>query len=99
MNDPPTTPPLEGSRRRRGKPLHNWIQYAISLSLKESAAYFCGAPRSEALKLKAPDIARMASASEMIAEALRAAITDGSLQEGELLRQDHIARMFNVSRI
>jgi len=51
------------------------------------------------LKLKTTDIARMASASDVISEALRAAITDGSLQEGELLRQDHIAKMFNVSRI
>jgi DNA-binding GntR family transcriptional regulator len=41
----------------------------------------------------------MASASGVIFDALRAAITKGDLAEGETLRQDRIAQMFNVSRI
>jgi DNA-binding GntR family transcriptional regulator len=51
------------------------------------------------VKVKATDIGQMASASDVIFDALRTAITDGSLNEGEVLRQDHIARMFNTSRI
>lgn len=51
------------------------------------------------MKLKATDIGQMASASEVIFEALREAIAQGDVKEGEALRQDHIARMFNVSRI
>ena len=51
------------------------------------------------MKVKATDIARMNSASEVIFDALRVAITRGDLAEGETLRQDRIAQMFNVSRI
>lgn len=51
------------------------------------------------MKLKATDIARMASASDVVFEALREAISSGDIGEGETLRQDHIARLFNVSRI
>lgn len=51
------------------------------------------------MNIKAVDISRLASPSEVIFEALRAAITDGSLSENQVLRQDHIAKMFNVSRI
>lgn len=51
------------------------------------------------MKIRTVDITRMASPSEVIFDALRLAITDGSLSEGEVLRQDHIAKMFNVSRI
>lgn len=51
------------------------------------------------MKLKATDIGQMASASELIFEALREAIAQGDVKEGEALRQDHIARLFNVSRI
>lgn len=51
------------------------------------------------MKVKATDIGQMASASEVIFEALREAITQGEVKEGEALRQDRIARMFNVSRI
>lgn len=51
------------------------------------------------MKLKATDIGRMASASELIFRAIREGIADGSIPEGEALRQDHIARLFNVSRI
>ncbi|MBS9476989.1 GntR family transcriptional regulator [Ancylobacter radicis] len=51
------------------------------------------------MKVKATDIAQMASASDVIFEALREAIAKGDITEGQTLRQDHIARMFNVSRI
>lgn len=51
------------------------------------------------MKVKATDIAQMASASDVIFEALREAIAKGDISEGQTLRQDHIARMFNVSRI
>ena len=51
------------------------------------------------MKVKATDIGQMASASDVIFDALRAAIITGSMQDGELLRQDSIAKMFNVSRI
>ena len=51
------------------------------------------------MKLKATDIGQMASASDLIFEALREAIAKGDVKEGEALRQDHIARLFNVSRI
>ena len=51
------------------------------------------------MKVKATDIGQMASASGVIFDALRAAIITGSLQDGEVLRQDSIAKMFNVSRI
>ena len=51
------------------------------------------------MKVNAIDIGQMASASDVILNALRKAITDGSIGEGEILRQDSIARLFNVSRI
>ena len=51
------------------------------------------------MKVAATDIGQMASASEVIFDALRAAIVDGSLRDGEVLRQDSIAKLFNVSRI
>jgi DNA-binding GntR family transcriptional regulator len=51
------------------------------------------------VKIKATDIAQMASAPEVIFHALKDAITKGDVAEGEVLRQDHIAKMFNVSRI
>ena len=51
------------------------------------------------MKVKATDIAQMASASDVIFDALRQAIAKGDIAEGQTLRQDHIARMFNVSRI
>ena len=52
-----------------------------------------------ALNLKATNLAVMSSASEVIFASLREAIVDGALQDGDLLRQDQIATMFNVSRI
>lgn len=51
------------------------------------------------MKVKATDIAQMASASDVIFDALREAIAKGDIAEGQTLRQDHIARLFNVSRI
>lgn len=51
------------------------------------------------LNLKAADLGAMPSPAHLIFEALREAIVEGSLQDGETLRQDRIADMFNVSRI
>lgn len=51
------------------------------------------------MNLEPVDIARTASASSIIFEALRGAIISGELKDGEPLRQDEIARMFNTSRI
>ena len=55
--------------------------------------------RETPVKIRLTDIAQMASAPDVIFEALREAITEGQLAEGEVLRQDRIAKMFNVSRI
>jgi|TARA_A100001391_G_scaffold86805_1_gene57123 DNA-binding GntR family transcriptional regulator len=52
-----------------------------------------------ALKLKAFDLGKQASAGDVIYDALRDAIIRGEIEEGEPLRQDTIAQMFNVSRI
>ena len=51
------------------------------------------------LNLKATNLGAMSSASDMIFESLREAIVEGKLHDGETLRQDQIATMFNVSRI
>ncbi len=51
------------------------------------------------MKIKAQDIAQMASPADVIFDALRQAITNGTLVEGAVLRQDAIAKLFNVSRI
>lgn len=51
------------------------------------------------MKLKSVDISKTASASSIVFEALRRAIIEGDLTEGEPLRQDEIARLFNTSRI
>ncbi len=45
------------------------------------------------------DISETASASSIVFEALRKAIIQGQLEEGEPLRQDEIAKLFNTSRI
>lgn len=50
-------------------------------------------------KLNATDLGVMPSPTEVIFQALREAIVVGTLQDGDILRQDQIARMFNVSRI
>lgn len=51
------------------------------------------------LKVKAKDLGAMPSPAEIIFDSLREAIVDGSLEDGATLRQDAIARLFNVSRI
>lgn len=51
------------------------------------------------VKVRATDIGTLPSPAEVIFEALREAIVEGRMADGETLRQDHIARMFNVSRI
>ncbi len=51
------------------------------------------------LDLKATDLGAMPSPADVIFEALRDAIVDGSMEDGATLRQDQIARLFNVSRI
>lgn len=51
------------------------------------------------MKLETIDIRQAASAADIVYEALRKAIIEGDLAEGENLRQDQIASMFNTSRI
>jgi DNA-binding GntR family transcriptional regulator len=51
------------------------------------------------MKFAAVDVRQAASAADIVYEALRKAIIDGDLAEGENLRQDQIAKMFNTSRI
>lgn len=47
----------------------------------------------------APDLGSTPSTSEVIVKHLRDAIISGRLKEGEPVRQDDIARMFNISKI
>lgn len=49
--------------------------------------------------IKTTDIAATASPATIIFESLRNAIIEGALKDGEPLRQDALARMFNTSRI
>lgn len=51
------------------------------------------------MKLKSVDISKTASASSIVFKALRKAIIEGEISEGEPLRQDEIAKLFNTSRI
>ncbi len=51
------------------------------------------------MKIQAFDISKAASATSIVFDALRQAIIKGDLPQGEHLRQDEIARAFNVSRI
>lgn len=51
------------------------------------------------MKLKSINIAQTASASSIVFDALRQAIIEGDLTDGEPLRQDEIAKLFNTSRI
>ena len=46
-----------------------------------------------------PDIGKAPSASDIILTFIRDAIADGSLDQGEPIRQDDVARLFNVSKI
>ncbi|CUI01742.1 GntR family transcriptional regulator [Leisingera aquaemixtae] len=51
------------------------------------------------MKLDPVDISKSASASAAVFDALRKAIIEGRLAEGEPLRQDEIARHFRTSRL
>lgn len=51
------------------------------------------------LNLTVTNLGTMPSPSDVIFEALREAIVEGRLADGDTLRQDQIAGMFNVSRI
>ncbi len=51
------------------------------------------------MKIQSYDISRTASAATLIFDAIREAIIKGELAQGEPLRQEDIARAFNVSRI
>ncbi|MCC5961600.1 MAG: GntR family transcriptional regulator [Rhodobacteraceae bacterium] len=51
------------------------------------------------MKIQAYDISKTASATTLIFDAIRQAIITGDLAQGEPLRQEDIARAFNVSRI
>lgn len=51
------------------------------------------------MRFQVVDIGKTASAASIVFDALRKAIIEGDLKEGEPLRQDEIARMFNTSRI
>ena len=53
----------------------------------------------KSLNLQTLDLGASASSSDVIHDALRTAITRGEIGEGQTLRQDSIAKMFNVSRI
>lgn len=50
------------------------------------------------MKFQAVDISKTATAAEIIFDALRRAIIEGDLKDGEALRQDEIAKAFNSSR-
>ena len=51
------------------------------------------------MKLESVDISKTASAATIVFEALKKAIIEGDLNEGDPLRQDEIAKLFNTSRI
>jgi DNA-binding GntR family transcriptional regulator len=51
------------------------------------------------MKLKAFELPKTASSPELIYHALRDAIVRGQIAEGQTLRQDNLAQMFDVSRI
>jgi len=53
----------------------------------------------EGMKARAIDLARTASSSDIIFDALRDEIISGNLKAGESIRQEYIAKLFNVSRI
>ena len=49
--------------------------------------------------LQSVDVSRTLSAGGLVFEALRRAIIEGDLKDGDPIRQDEIARLFNTSRI
>jgi DNA-binding GntR family transcriptional regulator len=46
-----------------------------------------------------PDLSKALTTSDIILKFIRDSISDGSLDEGEPIRQDDVAKMFNVSKI
>jgi DNA-binding GntR family transcriptional regulator len=54
-------------------------------------------PGFDVMKFAAVDVRQAASAADIVYEALRKAIIEGDLAEGENLRQDQIAQMFNIT--
>ncbi|TKV70749.1 GntR family transcriptional regulator [Rhizobium sp. AU243] len=46
-----------------------------------------------------PDLGKTPTASDVVLKFIRDAIADGSLDQGEPIRQDDVARLFNVSKI
>ena len=56
-------------------------------------------PGWDAMKFAAVDVRQAASAADLVYEALRKAIIEGKIAEGESLRQEEIAQLFNTSRI
>ncbi len=53
----------------------------------------------EGMKDRAIDLGKTASSSDVIFDALRDEIISGNLKAGESIRQEYIAKLFNVSRI
>ena len=51
------------------------------------------------LGLHTPDLGAAPTASDVIAKHIRDAIMTGTLEEGEPIRQDDVAKLFNVSKI
>ncbi|NVK19465.1 MAG: GntR family transcriptional regulator [Methylocystaceae bacterium] len=51
------------------------------------------------MKERAVDLGKTASSSDIIFDALRDEIISGNLKAGESIRQEYIAKIFNVSRI
>lgn len=75
------------------------LPHAVAAPITE-AWPFAAIPQGwTAMKLETVDIRQAASAADIVYEALRKAIIEGDLAEGENLRQDQIASMFNTSRI
>ena len=75
------------------------LPHAVAAPITE-AWPFAAIPQGwTTMKLETVDIRQAASAADIVYEALRKAIIEGDLAEGENLRQDQIASMFNTSRI
>jgi len=82
-----------------GKKMLGMLPRAVAAPITE-AWPFAAIPQGwTAMKLETVDIRQAASAADIVYEALRKAIIEGDLAEGENLRQDQIASMFNTSRI
>ena len=50
-------------------------------------------------EIQAPDLGKAPTTSDIILKFIRAAIADGVLDEGQPIRQDEVAKLFNVSKI